>query len=164
GAEAVVQSVQVEMPGSGTFDANVELDPAGAALANGPRRIGGDRGEPFRVELSRRTWPTPNVIRFVLETHGEGVVRATIGDGVYDPLANWVAPRVERELSEYSVISGTNLLEISVPWTEAELVAYPTNFTKAIAGRQFNQYHWIHVDTLTKIVDETDNDMLRYYR
>src|SRR5699024_3829543 len=32
------------------------------------------------------------------------------------------------------------------------------------AGRQFNQYHWIHVDTLTKIVDTSDSDLLRYYR
>src|SRR5699024_340895 len=95
---------------------------------------------------------------------GEGAVQAFIGDNVFDPMTSLVVPEFENDLGSFTVHEGTNVIEIPVPWTEAEIIAYPTNFGKAIAGRQFNQYHWIHVDTLSKSVDETGSDMLRYYR
>lgn len=164
GTELTVQSVQVNMPGAGIFDANTELDPGGAALRQGPRRIKMGYKQSFTVEISRWTFPEPNTILFTVESAGEGAVQASIGDNVYDPMTSLLVPEFENDLGTFPVHEGTNVIEIPIPWTEAELIAYPTNFGKAIAGRQFNQYHWIHVDTLSKIVEETDNDMLRYYR
>ncbi|GAA1145736.1 D-glucuronyl C5-epimerase family protein [Nesterenkonia lutea] len=164
GTELIVNSVQVNMPGAGTFDANSDVDPGGAALALGPRKVNeGDR-KPFKVDLSRQTFPKPNTVLFTVESHSEGTVQGFIGDNVYNPLTGFLRPAVDNYLGTFPVQEGTNVIEVSIPWTEAELIAYPTNFGKSIAGRQFNQYHWIHVDTLSKIVDETGSDLLRYYR
>ncbi|TLP75583.1 D-glucuronyl C5-epimerase family protein [Nesterenkonia sphaerica] len=162
--ELTVKSVQVDIPGAGTFDANSDLDPGGAALPKGPRRIKIGQKQSFTVELSRRTFPKPNTVLFAVEAAENGSVRASIGDNTYDPMTSLVVPKFENDLGTFEVHQGTNFIEVPVPWVEAELIAYPTNFGKAIAGRQFNQYHWIHVDTLSKIVDETDSDLLRYYR
>lgn len=164
GTEVTVNAVQVNMPGAGTFDANSDLDPGGAALKKGPRRIKAGYKQSFTVELSRRTFPKPNTVLFTVESAGEGAIQAFIGDNVYDPMTSLVVPEFENDLGTFPVHEGTNVIEIPVPWTEAEIIAYPTNFGKAITGRQFNQYHWIHVDTLSKIVESSDSDMLRYYR
>src|SRR5699024_6353589 len=72
GTEVTVQSVQVDMPGAGTFDANSNLDAGGAALAKGPRRIKAGYKQSFTVELSRRTFPAPNTVLFTVESPGEG--------------------------------------------------------------------------------------------
>lgn len=164
GTEVTVKSIQVDMPGAGVFDANSDLDPGGAALARGPRRIKSGYKQSFTVELSRRTFPAPNRVLFTVESAGEGSLEASVGDNVYDPMTSLVVPEFANELGSFPVVEGENVVEVSVPWTEAEIIAYPTNFGKAIAGRQFNQYHWIHVDTLSKIVETSDSDLLRYYR
>lgn len=113
--------------------------------------------------LSRLSWPAPNKILLAVQATKDGTVSVAMGAGEYDPLGS--SPRVKshREILECTVQKGQNLIEVEIPWLEAELVAYPTNFRKTITGRQFNQYHFIHVDTLAKIVDETDSDILRYY-
>lgn len=164
GTGLTVNAVQVNMPGAGVFDANSELDPGGAALRKGPRKIRAGYKQSFTVELSRRTFPAPNTVLFTVESTGDGVVNAFIGDNVYDPLTSLVVPEFENSLGAFPVHEGVNVIEVPIPWTEAELISYPTNFGKAIAGRQFNQYHWIHVDTLGKIIESCDSDLLRYYR
>lgn len=50
-----------------------------------------------------------------------------------------------------------------MPWTLAELIAYPTNFGKKIAGRWFNAYHYIHIDGCTRLAATSGDDMLRYF-
>lgn len=162
--DVTVSSVRVRMPGAGLFDANEGLDPGGTALRGGPRRIARGGNDRFSVELSRRTFPKPNSVLFEVESAGEGAVQAHIGDNVYEPMTNKVIPVVDNYLGEFALHEGSNFVEVPVPWTKAELIAYPTNFGKAIAGRQFNQYHWIHVDTISKIVDASGSDMLAYYR
>lgn len=164
GADLEVLDCQVIMPESGTFAANVEEDPAGEALRHGPATIRNGSAQIFKLSLSRMTWPAPNRILLRINAAAEGQVIVAIGDAEYNPLAS--APRVHgyRSLRQASVRNGENTIEVTVPWTEAELIAHPTNFGKRIAGRQFNQYHWIHIDTLGKIVAETGSDILRYYR
>src|SRR5699024_11930892 len=69
-----------------------------------------------------------------------------------------------RALTRVALEAGENHVSVAVPWNDAELISYPTGFGKALANRQFNQYHWIHVDTLGKIVEETGSEILAYYR
>lgn len=164
GPEITVRAIRVDMPGVGTFDANVDLDPAGAALAQGPREIRSGGTQAFIVDLSRRTFPKVNTVSFTVESTEDGTVETSIGGNTYDPMRNSLVPKFDRSLGCYPLREGRQVLDLPIPWAEAELVAYPTNFGKAIAGRRFNQYHWIHVDTLTKIVGETGSDILRYYR
>lgn len=155
---------RVEMPGSGIYAGNLEGDPAGEALKAGPRSIAAGNSTSAHLLLSRMTWPAPNRVHLTVSAQSAGALRVEIGDAVYEPLTSALPVRFHHDLGQFEVVAGVNELVIEVPWIHAEHVAYPTNFGKRIAGRQVNQYHWIHVDTLGKIVDQTGSDKLRYYR
>lgn len=163
-ADIDVNECRVEMPGAGIYDASSAGDPAGEALKSGPRSVRTGRSEAFRLSISRLTWPAPNDILLTIDAAEDGAVDIAIGDGDYSPMVKDLPVHRFRELGEFHVTKGRNLLRVPVPWTDAELVSYPTGFGKALAGQQFNQYHWIHVDTLGKIVDETGSDMLSYFQ
>lgn len=164
GTDVEVTDVRVDMPGVGVYGAAAAGDPAGEALKAGPRRIADGREQALVLSLSRLTWPTPNKVLLSVRASAAGNVTLGIGDGEYSPMTKNLPVEYFRDLGEFPVEAGDNLIEVTVPWTDAELVAYPTGFGKALANRQFNQYHWIHVDTLGKIVTETGSELLEYYR
>lgn len=159
-----VTDVRVDMPGVGVYGAAAAGDPAGEALKGGPRKVADGQAQALVLSLSRLTWPSPNKVLLSVRATGAGSVRLGIGDGEYSPMTKNLPVENFRELGSFPVEAGDNSIELTVPWTDAELVAYPTGFGKALAKRQFNQYHWIHVDTLGKIVDETGSELLEYYR
>lgn len=164
GSDVEVTDVRVDMPGVGIYGAAAAGDPAGEALKAGPRQVADGAVQTLIVSLSRLTWPSPNKVLLSLRASGAGSIQVGIGDGSYSPMTKDLPVKYFRDLAEFRVEPGDNLIELSIPWTDAELVSYPTGFGKALADRQFNQYHWIHVDTLGKIVDETGSDLLEYYR
>ena len=118
----------------------------------------------MEVLISRVTWPTPNVIRLEIEAGNDGHVRVEIGEGPYDPVRVQSPVNDYKLLEQVSLVSGHNVIEVPVRWADAELVAYPTSFTKLIGGRRYNSYHFIHIDTLNSLVKLTGNEMFRYYR
>lgn len=163
GSDLEVFDCRVVIPGSGIFAANMEGDPAGEALKGGTLAIQ-DRGtESLKVSLSRLSWPQTNKLLLWVRAANDARLNVSIGDAEYTPLT--AAPRVSayRQLKVLVVEKGWNLVEVEIPWAEAELTGYPTNFLKTIAGRRFNQYHFIHIDTLDKIVAETNSYTLRHY-
>ncbi|GGC89955.1 hypothetical protein GCM10011512_16140 [Tersicoccus solisilvae] len=164
GADIDVLDCRVLIPGSGTFAANAEGDPAGEVLKNGPVKLTDGRAHTLKVLLSRYSWPAPNRVLLTVDAPQDAKLAVAIGDGEYNPLASSPRVRSYRPTREFAVPAGESIVEVEVPWTEAEMVAHPTNFGKKIAGRQFNQYHFIHVDTLGEILTRTDSDILRYYR
>lgn len=164
GADLAISDCKVEMPGSGIYPASAKADPAGEALKNGPRNILNGHSESLTISLSRLTWPSPNRVVLRIQAASEATVTVSIGDGEYSPMTKNLPIEFYRELESFPVSKGENLIEVSVPWVDAELVSYPTGFGKALAGRQFNQYHWIHVDTLGKIFAHTGNELLGYYQ
>ncbi|MFC7375102.1 D-glucuronyl C5-epimerase family protein [Brachybacterium sp. GCM10030268] len=164
GADVAVDGCEIEMPGVGVFGAASPGEPAGEALRKGPLRIRSGTTAEFAISLSRLTWPAPNRIHLDVDASAAGSVEVAIADGRYSPLANHVPVDDYRLVARHALVSGRNFLDVSIPWECAELVAYPTNFRKTLAGRQFNQYHWIHVDTLGKIVDATGSSVLAHYQ
>jgi len=120
----------------------------------------------MEVLMCRVTWPTPNVIRLEVEAGNDGHVRVEIGDGPYDPVQVQVQTSGDdfKLLEQVNLVSGHNVIEVPVRWSDAELVAYPTSFTKVIGGQWCNSYHFIHIDTLNSLVELTGNEMFRYYR
>jgi hypothetical protein len=163
GADVEVLDSRVVIPGSGTFAANVEGDPAGEVLKNGPVRVREGRAQSLKMSVSRFSWPAPNKILLKILADEDTRLNVAIGDAEYNPLGSVPRVRSYRELREFMVEKGESTIEVEIPWTEAEMIAHPTNFAKKIAGRQVNQYHFIHIDTLAKIVAETGSDILRYY-
>jgi len=164
GVDVEVTDVRVDMPGVGVYDAAAAGDPAGESLKAGPRTVADGTSQTLVLSLSRLTWPAPNKVLLSIRASTAGTVTLGIGDGEYSPMTKDLPVKYFRDLATVPVEAGDNLIELSIPWTDAELVSYPTGFGKALANRQFNQYHWIHVDTLGKIVDETGSEILEYYR
>ncbi|MFJ4029199.1 D-glucuronyl C5-epimerase family protein [Paenarthrobacter sp. NPDC089989] len=163
GASVEIRDCRVEIPGTGTFEANVGGDPAGEVLKDGHVTVSPGRVEVLKLSLSRFSWPAPN--RVVLRVYAPENAQLTVslGDAEYNPLATVPRVRSYQVLREFAVKEGESLIELELPWTAAEMISHPTNFVKKIAGRQVNQYHFIHVDTLAKIVAQTGSDVLRYY-
>lgn len=159
-----ITDCQVGIPGSGIFAAGSSGSPAGEVLGRGPRAVMRGDSQVFTLSLSRLSWPAPNRVMIAVNASADGMVRLEIGDGEYSPMITKLPVSFYRELGQFPVHRGANWVEVPVPWVDAELISYPTVFSKVLAGRQFNQYHWIHVDTLGKIVEETGSDVLRYYR
>ncbi len=161
-----VNSAKVIIPGEGDF-------PLGAGSGKWTNRfvsglgadgVVGGREAVMEILLCRVTWPEPNRLALDLTSAEEGMVTVQVGEGSYDPLSSWVRTDSYSTVAEVVVHRGPNTLDISIPWARAELVAYPTSWTKAIGGRQYNSYHFIHIDTLTTLAERTGDSMLAYYR
>lgn len=163
GADVDVVDCQVSIPGSGTFAANTEGDPAGEVLKNGPLHVRDGEVQSLKASISRFSWPAPNKILLKVLASSDCRLSVSIGEGEYNPLGSVPRVRSYREIYDSALLEGETLVEVEVPWTEAEMIAHPTNFAKKIAGRQVNQYHFIHIDTLAKIVAQTGSEILRYY-
>ncbi|GAA2177660.1 hypothetical protein GCM10009784_29120 [Arthrobacter parietis] len=154
---------RIVIPGSGTYPANMEGDPAGKVLHGGPLAIRYGEAHTIAVSLSRLSWPDSNRLTMWIRSTQDGRLKLAIGEGAYDPLARAPRAKTYRDLQTVEVHKGWNIIDVEIPWRDAELIAYPTNFGKKITGRQFNQYHFIHIDTLGKIVAETGSEVLRQY-
>lgn len=164
GANVEVQDCQVVIPTAGTFAANVDGDPAGEALTSGPLMIRDGGSGNLKVRLSRFSWPSPNKLVLKVFAEQEGQVSLSIGEADYNPFASGPKIKGYRRLQEFTVRAGENHIEVEVPWAAAEMIAHPTNFAKKLTGRQFNVYHFIHIDTIDKIVKQSGSDILTYYR
>lgn len=115
------------------------------------------------VFLSRVTWPTPNRLTARIRSDEAGTVRVRIGKGDYDPLTSRLRATTYDTLATIELEPGETTVDVAVPWTDAELVAYPTNFGKKLDGRNHNVYHFIHIDTLAKLAEQTGDDMFAYF-
>lgn len=164
GTSAEIRDVRVEIPGSGTFAANGDGDEGGEALKAGPVTVQDGAFQNIKVRLSRFSWPAPNKLILKVVAEQEGQLTVALGDTAYNPFGSIPKLTGYRELQVVEVQPGENVIEVSVPWFVAEMIAHPTNFAKKITNRQFNVYHYIHIDTLTKIVEQTGSEILTYYR
>lgn len=159
----------VEMPGFGHFEASHVGDPAAAdkgsilAPVGSTAMLAPARSKHFVAQLTRATWPQLNVVKLSLEVDAPTNILVEIGTGEYHPMRTIIEVSGKRSLVSRALDKGTHSLEIEVPWHMAELVAHPTNFGKKIADIQFNQYHFIHVDTLRKLTNISDSSLLSYY-
>ena len=52
---------------------------------------------------------------------------------------------------------------VTIPWREAWLVAYPTNFLKQIGGKNYNVYHYIHINSMKTLYEYTKRENFNKY-
>lgn len=154
-----VHDAAVVVPGLGEYPITVDGDGVGH------NRL--DRTDPqalrLQVTMSRSSWPAPNRVRVLLTAGEPTTVSLGIGKGAYRPDRGSL--RVERfeSVARSAVDVGTRMVELPVPWNDAELVAYPTHFSKRSGGRSLNQYHFVHADTLRKLDASEPDDLFAYY-
>lgn len=166
GTAARVRSMAVHIPGQGTFPIQDDV-PAGDGRSRVIRGLGeGGEVQPLVAVdafLSRITWPTPNRLLLHLDAAEPGALTASIGQGDYQPVSKRLRPTSFSPFAKVQLTAGENALSLAIPWDQAELIAYPTNFGKRYEGRQHNAYHFIHIDTLSRLALLTDDEMFTYF-
>lgn len=155
---ASIQSARVDMLRHGDYPI------AGAAAGRWRNRFRSGVAEDGTVTehvvqaelfLSLVTAPSPNEVVVSVRTSRSVGIKFAIGQGRYRPKSSYLAARTYAEFGSFRVDEGTSEIRVPVPWAVARLVAYPTTFGKTIAGKSYNQYHFIHVANLHKLFEIT---------
>lgn len=113
--------------------------------------------------ICRATWPRPNRISAEVRVPRDTSVTVSVGMGDYDPSVGTIKPTRFQPLTTVPLRAGANRLDVGVPWEELPLTGYPTTFSKRIGGEWFNQYHFIHIESLQKLHALEASDLFRYY-
>lgn len=114
------------------------------------------------VVLSRVSFPRPNALSMHLNSEDEVDVEVQVHRGRYDPLRSSPVDNDWETVHRRLWSAGDGRLEIDLPWTATDLVAYPTNFTKKIEGEHVNIYHVVHINRLRELAPRSgEPDVLR---
>jgi hypothetical protein len=163
---ATILSGGVDVPGQGFYPLGADAGKWTNRFISGVDENGCVRHSRTLMEvlISRVSWPVPNRIRVEIETAKPGHVTVQVGDGSYNPIRVQCVAEKYKSLGRVALTKGRNVVDVPVPWTDVELAAYPTSFTKLIGRRRYNTYHFIHIDALDALSKLTDSETLRFYR
>lgn len=163
---AEISATEVLIPGYGRHVVHFNEEPGSLSrYLHGVDQAGTVSGQSATAEvfLSRVTWPKPNRVTMQVHVPQAGEVQVRIGQGDYDPLVSRLRTTSYTSIATVPLEAGENTIEVAVPWADAELVAYPTNFGKELGGNRHNVYHFIHIDTLQTLAERTGDDMFAYF-
>lgn len=156
---ARLTAFSTEIPGEGKF-----------ALKDGSKSIWDNhirQESPSQITvnavLNRISHPKPNILHFKIEAPEAGETSVLIGTGPYDPGSTGLPVKAWDEIAKVTLKAGRNEIALPVPWHQAELVVYPTNFKKKLAGKFYNSYHFIHVATLRSLHAISGLQGLKHY-
>jgi hypothetical protein len=113
--------------------------------------------------LSMISFPHENSLSLEFETSIYGTVEVWIGEGDYNLFSSALIPTRWTCLGTFRVSPESPKVRIPISWNQANLVAYPTNFSKKLAGKLYNTYHYIHIFTLEKLYEYTGKEKFRWY-
>lgn len=105
--------------------------------------------------LGRAAWPTENSVE--VEIVAEAPLRLTYerSQSRYDPFKSFPVKTGWKLTHTWELPAGRSTVSFSVPWSEAALVGYPTNFSKKIEGpdglKHRNVYHYLHISNLDQL-------------
>lgn len=157
-----VRDGAVHVPGQGDFPIRT-----GKGRGKWRSRILGAAGAARKVAaellLCRVSFPEPNSVALTLDLDEPAEMSVSIGEGPFDPLRTWLGRERQRPLQTFTLTRGVNRVWFAIPWDRAELVAYPTSWSKHLGGQWHNQYHFIHVDTLRKLHAAETDAAFAYY-
>jgi hypothetical protein len=117
----------------------------------------------INIVLSMISFPDENSVSFELETSEGGEMEVLIGVGDYDLFSGDLRPTRWISLGKFNVSKNTPRIWVAIPWREAWLVAYPTSFGKKIGGKNYNVYHYIHINRIKTLYDYTKREKFNKY-
>lgn len=154
-----ITNARLSLPGTGVFPVDARPHKWTSNLVMNAQGTGAEA----TLQVCRATFPDPNVLLLDLHTEQECAMDVSIGVGPFDPLTSLLRPTRWEHLRSVDLAAGHGLVEIEVPWDRAELAAYPNNWGKPIGGKNYNAYHFIHIDTLRKLDALQHEPMFRYF-
>ncbi|MDP4845220.1 MAG: D-glucuronyl C5-epimerase family protein [Salibacteraceae bacterium] len=125
--------------------------------------IGPGKYTKFNLVLSRISYPDLNELQFSLkaEQSGKLIIQAYYGN--YSPRSTSFVNAEWVNFDTINIRSGLNKIRISIPWTIADLIAYPTSFSKKFGNDYYNVYHFVHIDRLNQLSQYSDNPNFQLY-
>jgi hypothetical protein len=158
----VVRDLRVDIPQEGTFPVPVDsatrweywVNPNAASAVDGgfkptKAKVG------VNVVLSRLSYPDTNMIRFSVDSPAATTVTLSVSVGKYNPLTSEQSDESWQPVQTVNVGVGTTDVAVALPWSQVDLIAYPTNFIKKIQGKNTNVYHVIHIMRLRSLAEWT---------
>ncbi len=125
----------------------------------------GGRSFVFRAVLSMIEYPDASELLIQLNSPVAQKVKWSIGVPEFDP--RFTTPRAsgQRFMREFELRPGVNCISLQIPWDAAAgWVAGPVPFSKKIAGRYYNAYHYIHIKGLSQLYEFHRAARLLYWR
>ncbi|GAB3476996.1 D-glucuronyl C5-epimerase family protein [Nocardiopsis coralliicola] len=147
---APLSDIAVAVPGEGAFPVTAT---EGTKWQNYIVEGAPEKGGSIELNtiLSRISHPEPNRLRFTAQDPAE--VTVEIARSTYDPGSAGLG---SGEWTPVARLSADGATSVEIPWKDAELVAYPTNFSKEIGGERTNVYHHLHIQRLRQLADAAD--------
>lgn len=153
------RSGAIAIPDIGSFDFAPESSThwENYVLADGGDEI------TLHANLNMVSFPEENVLKVQFEASKAGTAIVEIETGEYEPLRGAAGKNRWVELQRITIGQGINEITTQIPWKSAELVAYPTNFAKKISGKNYNAYHFIHINNLRSLFAYQPDEVLQEY-
>lgn len=105
-----------------------------------------------------------NNLSFELGNKGKSKVKLFMAQGEYSPLLTAMPTQKWELLTEIEMVNQDSFnFNLDVPMHLLENVVYPTNFKKVIGGKNYNAYHFIHIEKLTQILTWYDSSTIAEY-
>lgn len=141
----VLESFSVRIPGEGIFQG--EMKKGNSRWKYYLERDDG-RVKQFNVLLSLVSFPENNTLTISYRSNMVESAKVYVAQGGYDPSLTGMPTTGWREIGEIEFRLADGVASIDLPWDDECLFAYPTNFKKKLGGKNFNAYHYIHIDDL----------------
>lgn len=93
-----------------------------------------------------------NTLRVTIAVDQSTAVTLELPVGEYNPLANGMRITGWKPRETVRLEPGEHKLELAIPMSELPLIGYPTNFTKKLAGRHHNVYHFLHLRNMQHLL------------
>lgn len=159
-----ILDARVLIPGQGSY----AVGEGGTRMDNTYlRRLeseGGITGQRIAVQVCLLSYPEDNCLEFTIDSSRDTVVTVSAGESDYEPLQVTLSGDRWHLLEQRAVPAGRSVIRVNIPWNIAYLAPYPTNFRKKIGGKNFNQYHFIHIEGLRSLHGLfPDREVLAHY-
>lgn len=107
---------------------------------------------------------SPNRVTFNLSSQGVSNVKLFMAQGEYDPLLTAMPTQKWELLEELNLSNKAEFkLSVDIPNTFLSKAIYPTNFKKKIGGKNYNAYHFIHIEKLEQILTWYQSEVIAKY-
>jgi len=113
--------------------------------------------------LSRASFPRENVLHLTIDAQEAGEAEITLGTSPYNLRATSMKAIAFKAIGKFQIAKGRNSIAVPISWEVADLVSYPTAFSKTIGGKTYNVYHFIHIDRLRKLHEWTGHQAFRVW-
>jgi hypothetical protein len=124
----------------------------------------GERLFVFWAMLSMIEYPDASELKVQVSSAVAQTVRWSLGVPTFDP--RFATPRAsgQKFMRQFELAPGENTISLQIPWDIAAGWVGPVPFSKRIAERYYNAYHYIHIKGLSQLYEFYPAARLLYWR